>query len=89
MWHGFCVEFTAEDRAILEFECGWWMESGLKTDRIRTDLGMSSSRYYKRLAELIDSREAMEFDPLLIRRLRRRRHIDDGAGSPATGEPDR
>jgi hypothetical protein len=79
------VELTPEDRAVLEFECSWWTETGLKTDRIRTELGISSSRYYKRLAELIDTDEALEFDPLLIRRLRRRRSLDEGIGSHATG----
>lgn len=82
------MQLTAEDRAILEFECGWWIETGPKTERIRTDLGISSSRYYKRLAELIDTREAMAFDPLLIRRLRRRRGTDETLGSPATGGPE-
>lgn len=88
MWQADYVELTAEDRAILEFECGWWIEEGLKTDRIRTELGISSSRYYKRLAELIDTPEAMEFDPLLILRLRRRRSVDDELDSSATGEPE-
>ena len=82
------MELTSEDRALLAFECAWWTETGLKTDRIRTDLGISSSTYYKRINELIDSREALEFDPLLVRRLRRRRHTDDGLGAPASGGPD-
>ena len=81
------MELNAEDRALLEFERGWWTEPGLKTDRIRADLGISSSTYYKRLSELIDSRAAMEFDPLLIRRLRRRRSHDDNMD--ATGGTDR
>lgn len=75
------MELTAEDRALLHFECGWWTEDGLKTERIRRELNMSSSRYYKRLAELIDSPEALAFDPLLIRRLRRRRLVDDAFGA--------
>ncbi|MEY2398139.1 MAG: hypothetical protein QOJ00_1313 [Actinomycetota bacterium] len=82
------MELTSEDRALLEFECGWWTESGVKTDRIRTDLGISSSTYYKRLSDLIDTREAFEFDPLLVLRLRRRRHSDHDLGAPASGGPD-
>ena len=81
------MKLIPEDRAVLEFECTWWTEPGLKTDRIRTELGISSSRYYKRLAELIDTEAALAFDPLLIRRLRRRRSLDEGLGSPATGSP--
>ncbi len=82
------MELTDEDRALLAFECAWWIEPGLKTDRIRADLGISSSTYYKRLNDLIDTRAAFEFDPLLVRRLRRRRHLDDGLGAPASGGPD-
>jgi hypothetical protein len=74
------VELNDEDRALLTFECGWWTEPGLKTERIRRELNMSSSRYYKRLAELIDTPEAFEFDPLLVRRLRKRRLLDDTFG---------
>lgn len=82
------MELNAEDRAILAFECGWWGEPGLKIERIRKDLGMSPSRYYKRLAELIDSRDAMAHDPLLIRRLRRRRSQETMLNPPATGRHD-
>jgi hypothetical protein len=74
------VELNAEDQALLLFERGWWTEPGLKTERIRRELGMPSSRYYKRLAELIHTPEAMEFDPLLVRRLRKRRLHDDTLG---------
>ena len=83
------MELNEEDRAILAFEQGWWTEPGLKTDRIRKELGISSSRYYRRLAELIDSDMALAFDPLLVRRLRRRRLVDDGLGSPASERPQR
>ncbi len=89
LWQAGCVELNAEDRALLAFECSWWIEPGVKTDRIRRVLGISSSSYYKRLSELIDTDEALEFDPLLVRRLRRRRLLDDGIGSPATGRPHR
>jgi len=86
-WQADFVELSADDRALLAFECTWWVEPGLKTDRIRTELGISSSTYYKRLNELIDAPEALEFDPLLVRRLRRRRIQDDAM--PATGRPHR
>ena len=79
------MELSADDKAILAFECSWWLEPGLKTDRIRNGLGISSSTYYKRLTELIDMPEAHEFDPLLIRRLRRRRSEEQALG--ATGRP--
>ena len=59
---------------------------------IRTCLGLSPARYRRLLAELVDSEEADAYDPLVIRRLRRRR---EGCAGPATravrrgaGEPD-
>lgn len=79
------MELNAEDRAVLAFEGSWWIEGGVKTTRIRAELGMSSARYYKRLAALIGSPEALECDPLLIRRLRKRRLVDDGLGSAGEG----
>ncbi|MDP1794612.1 MAG: DUF3263 domain-containing protein [Acidimicrobiales bacterium] len=82
------MELNADDRAILAFERGWWMEPGLKIERIRAELGISPSRYYKRLAELIDSRDALDEDPLMIRRLRRRRSQETMLNSPATGRHD-
>ena len=81
------MELNAEDRALLAFECAWWTEPGLKTERIRRELGMTSSKYYKRLSELIQTREALEFDPLLVRRLRKRRLHDEGLRTPASERP--
>jgi hypothetical protein len=83
------VELNSEDRAVLAFECGWWTEPGLKTERIRRELGMTSSKYYKRLSELIQTPEALAFDPLLVRRLRKRRLHDDGLRTSASERPQR
>lgn len=83
------MELNAEDRAILAFECSWWIEGGVKTTRIRNELSMSSSRYYKRLSELIDMHAALEFDPLLVRRLRKRRLLDERLDAPAGERPNR
>jgi hypothetical protein len=83
------VELNSEDRALLAFECGWWLEPGLKTERIRRELGMTSSKYYKRLAELIHSPAALAFDPLLVRRLRKRRLHDDELQTSASERPHR
>lgn len=79
------MELNEEDRAVLAFEGSWWIDGGVKTSRIRDELGMSSARYYKRLAALIESSAALEFDPMLIRRLRKRRLVDDGLGSAGEG----
>jgi len=64
---------TDQDRDILEFEESWWTRPGAKATDIRERLGMSPTRYYRRLSELADTGEALEHAPLVVRRVRRRR----------------
>jgi hypothetical protein len=61
------------DREILEFERQWWKYAGAKETAVREKFDMSSTRYYQVLNALIDKPEALEADPLLVRRLRRLR----------------
>jgi hypothetical protein len=61
------------DRDILEFERYWWKFAGAKEQAIRDQFAMSSTRYYQVLNALIDRTDALEADPLLVRRLRRLR----------------
>ena len=67
------MALTRRDRAILDFERGWWMHPGPKEAAIRAELGMSSTRYYELLRALTDRRDAYEHDPLTVARLRRER----------------
>ena len=60
-------------RAILDFERGWWQQHGSKERAIRRRFGLSAARYYQLLNGLIDSPEALRYDPMLVRRLRRLR----------------
>ena len=60
-------------RAILDFERGWWQEKGSKEEAIRGRFALSTARYYQLLNRLIDSPEALRYDPMLIKRLRRLR----------------
>lgn len=65
------MALTARDRAILDFERSWWTEPGPKDTAIRERFELSGTRYYQLLTELLDDAEAMAYDPLLVRRLRR------------------
>ncbi len=67
------MELTDRDRAILDFERSWWAESGPKESLIRDKFELSATRYYQILNELVASDEAYEYDPLVVRRLRRLR----------------
>jgi hypothetical protein len=61
------------DRAILDFERGWWTRPGPKEAAIRAELGVSATRYYEILRTLVDRPEAFEYDPLTVTRVRRER----------------
>lgn len=74
------MEFTASDRAILTIEASSYAHTVDKEAIIAETLGISSVRYYQRLRRLIPTRAAIEFDPLLVKRLRR--HLDVTALSP-------
>ena len=64
---------SERDGEILEFERHWWKYAGAKEQAVREKFDMSSPRYYQVLNALIDRPEALEADPLLVRRLRRLR----------------
>jgi hypothetical protein len=70
---GEAVGLSRRDRDILEFERHWWKYAGAKEQAVRDNFDMSSTRYYQVLNALIDRAEALEADPLLVRRLRRLR----------------
>jgi hypothetical protein len=85
------VELTQRDRDILDFERSWWHEPGAKDAMVQERFELSLERYQQILAELLDSPEAYEHDPLGVRRLRRmrdarRRARHDGA-QPRASEP--
>jgi Protein of unknown function (DUF3263) len=61
------------DVKILAFERQWWKYAGAKEQAIREHFDMSSTRYYQLLSRLIDRPEALEHDPMLVKRLRRQR----------------
>ena len=64
---------SERDQQVLAFERQWWKYAGAKEQAIREKFEMSSGRYYQVLNHLIDRPEALEADPLLVRRLRRLR----------------
>ena len=61
------------DKRILAFEQNWWRYPGAKEREILEVFGMPVTRYYQLLNALIDQPEAIQFDPVLVARLRRQR----------------
>ena len=66
-------ERTSQERELLAFERQWWKYAGCKVQAIRDLFDMSSTGYYQTLNALIDTPQALEFDPMLVKRLRRLR----------------
>ncbi|MGH9188017.1 MAG: DUF3263 domain-containing protein [Acidimicrobiales bacterium] len=67
------MPLTDRDRAILDFERSWWTEPGPKETAVRARFDLSTTRYYEILNDLLETPEAMTYDPLVVRRLRRLR----------------
>jgi len=67
------MPLSPRDQAILDFERSWWTEPGPKEGAIRARFDLSPTRYYQVLGDLLDAPEALGYDPLVVRRLRRLR----------------
>ena len=67
------MPLSERDQAILDFERSWWSEPGPKELAIRQRFDLSATRYYQVLGTLLESPDAAEYDPLVVRRLRRMR----------------
>jgi len=83
------MPLTERDQAILDFERTWWTVPGTKAAAIQARFGLSPTRYYQLIGNLVGSAEAAAYDPLVVRRLRklrsnRRRARIEGS---AAGQP--
>jgi hypothetical protein len=69
------VTLTSTEIAVIDLERSWPVMTNrpAKRDVIREDIGLSSARYYAIVDAICDSDEAVAYDPLTVRRLRRRR----------------
>jgi hypothetical protein len=77
---------------MLEFERTSWTFDEPKDVLIRARFQCSADAYYEELNELIDRPEALELDPLVVRRLhrqrlRRRRARTEAAADARGGSP--
>ncbi|KZE91598.1 DUF3263 domain-containing protein [Microbacterium sp. TNHR37B] len=67
------MALSDRDRSILDFEARWPRHSASKEEAIRSELAVTPARYYQLLGRLVDDRDALAHDPLLLHRLRRQR----------------
>ena len=67
------MALSQRDREILAFEREWFKHVGAKDSEVRARFGISATRYYQILNELLASPAAMSEDPMLVKRLQRMR----------------
>jgi len=81
-------KLSLRDRAMIVFERKWWRHAGSKEQAIREQFELSATRYYQVLNRLLDTPEALEFDPVTVARLRRLRATRSRArsGRPSIAE---
>lgn len=65
------VALDQRDRDLLDFERESWKLRMSKERAIRERFGFSTARYHQLLNRAIDRPEAIAYDPMLVRRLRR------------------
>lgn len=63
----------ARARALVDFERDWAAHQGDKEAAIKRTFRISAARYYQLLGQAIDDPQLLDYDPLTVRRLRRRR----------------
>lgn len=83
---------TDREKAILDFERSWWTLDGAKDSLIRERFQCSAESYYQELNRVLEDPGAIDYDPLVVRRLhrlrdRRRRARLDGAAAAAAEGP--
>lgn len=64
---------TDRERDMLSLERLWWQYAGAKETAIRQKFDVTTTSYYQELNALIEREEALAFDPLVVKRLRRLR----------------
>lgn len=66
-------EVSEQSMRILDFERQWWKYAGMKEQAIKELFGLSSTRYYQTLNQIINDPTSLSYDPMLVKRLRRMR----------------
>ncbi len=74
------MALSERDRSLLDFEAQWSGHSGAKEEAVRGQLALTPARYYQLLGRLVDSADALAYDPMLVHRLRRLRAAGRRAG---------
>jgi hypothetical protein len=66
-------ELDQRDIDMLDFERTWWKHAGVKEQAIKERFDMSATRYYQLLNDILENPAALDYDPILVKRLKRLR----------------
>ncbi|MDR2973180.1 MAG: DUF3263 domain-containing protein [Propionibacteriaceae bacterium] len=84
------ARLSERDRAVLAFERLTWARASDKEQAIQVRFGLTAAQYYQAVNALIDDQAAMAADPLVVKRLRRKRSRlrarRDGSSQPAEAD---
>ncbi|OCH80383.1 DUF3263 domain-containing protein [Gordonia sp. UCD-TK1] len=64
---------TDDDRRMLDLAGARWNYAGSLEQTVRDEFGISLTRFYQRINQLIDTEEALAYSPVVVNRLRRLR----------------
>ncbi|QDH93379.1 helix-turn-helix DNA binding protein [Gordonia phage Sekhmet] len=64
---------TDIDRRMLDLAGAWWNYAGSLEQQVRDEFGISLTRFWQRVNQLCDTRDALEYAPATVNRLRRMR----------------
>lgn len=64
---------TDDERRMLDLAGERWNYAGSLEQRVRDEFGISLTRFYQRVNQLIDTEEALAYAPITVNRLRRLR----------------
>ena len=64
---------SENETRLLDFERSWWSAGTGRDEAVREQLAMSAADYHRAVNDLIDKPEALAYDGVLVRRLRRQR----------------
>jgi hypothetical protein len=64
---------SENEKRLLDFERSWWSAGTGRDEAVREQLGMGAADYHRAVNDLIDKPEALAYDGVLVRRLRRQR----------------
>ena len=62
---------TDDDRRMLDFAGRWWRTAGAAEDAIRAEFGISATRFWQKVNQLLEEPDAAAYAPTLVSRLRR------------------